>query len=49
MDELSAREYDVQGKNVSGRKAVFEAMGSPAFSATLPPMVQTLWEDGSGA
>jgi hypothetical protein len=31
MDELSAGKYDVQSKNVSGGKAVFEAVGSPSI------------------
>jgi hypothetical protein len=31
MDELSAGKYDVQSKNVSGSKAVFEAVRSPSI------------------
>jgi len=31
MDELSAGKYDVQSKNVSGSKAVLEAVGSSSI------------------
>ena len=27
----------------------FRQCGPPAFSATLPPTVETFWDDGSGA
>ena len=41
-------EFDAQ--QIVGGQAIFQAMQSAAeFSATLPPMVQAIWLEGSGA
>ena len=49
LDHLAVGQDDRRPGDVMGGEAVLQAVRPPEFSATLPPIVQTCWLDGSGA
>ena len=49
LDDRAVRRHHVGAEHVVDVKPYFRQCAPPEFSATLPPMVQTLCEDGSGA
>ena len=44
----SRRQHQLEAGHVVRGEAVLEAVRAAEFSATLPPIVQTIWLDGSG-
>ena len=48
-DDLAVGRYELHAEHVVRREAVLQAMHPARFSATLPPIVQAIWLDGSGA
>ena len=47
--DLAVHQDHFQAENIVRRQTILQAMNAATFSATLPPMEQAIWLDGSGA